>query len=201
MEPYLLYTSPNVPPQRRFRNSPSAHWCPTHNSSPPVTIPGTNTTGCLTLSPSFLSFTPGGSGSGPVIASVKYCGNEDGMALYRNSNTHQIVQMHPINQQQLSTHDHLLLFSSTFLAFAMVLFLFLFLCFLLSFSTSSSSSDFSFRLLESGPEFLSVSAGFLRRMRGIAVIDYTLLNLKLVKYLVLREDFQFLLYSNCIDYN
>lgn len=105
----LLYTSPNVPPQRRLRKSPSAHWCPSQSSRPPVTMPGTNTTGCFARSPSFCSLTPGGSGSGPVIASVTYCGNDAGIALYRKSSSHHAEHTHPTSQQQLSTHDHLAL--------------------------------------------------------------------------------------------
>jgi hypothetical protein len=43
------------------------------------------------------------------MASVTYCGNEAGIALYRKSSSHQAEHTHPTSQQQLSTHDHLAL--------------------------------------------------------------------------------------------
>lgn len=109
---YLLYNSPNVPPQSLFLNKPSAHWCPSQSSSPPVTIPGTNTTGCLTVKPSLSSLRPGGSGNGPVMASVTNCGNDAGIALYKNNTNHQVEHIQPMNQQQLSTHENFLILSS-----------------------------------------------------------------------------------------
>ncbi|KAG7010680.1 hypothetical protein SDJN02_27475, partial [Cucurbita argyrosperma subsp. argyrosperma] len=41
----LFNVSVKLPPHRRFRNSPLAQGLPSQSSSPPVTMPGTKTTG------------------------------------------------------------------------------------------------------------------------------------------------------------
>lgn len=119
MQANLLKISEKLPPQSRFLKSPSAQGLPSQSSRPPVTMPGTITTGWSGLTPSRPSLVPGDSGTWkPVIAG--------GKVWYKKKRSHQVVHMNPIIQQQLCMHLHSL---------GCLLFLFLLLC--------SSTSSFS----------------------------------------------------------
>jgi len=106
----LFKTSVKLPPQSRFRKRPSAQGLPSHSSSPPVTMPGTKTTGWRAVKPSSLSLVPGDSRTWKP-------GNVAGMQLNKTKRSHQVVHKYPIAQQ----HEFIQLHS-----FGCLLFLFSF---------------------------------------------------------------------------
>lgn len=56
-----------------------------------------------------------------MIASVTYCGKDAGIALTRNSSSHQIEHMQPTNQQQPSRQVHLLPLKVILMSLSLVL--------------------------------------------------------------------------------
>lgn len=136
----LFKISVKLPPHSRLRKRPSEQGLPSQSSRPPVTMPGTKTTGWSAVVPPFLNLTPGASGT---LNPGKFAGKQ----WYRNSSSHQVVHKYPIIQQQESIHLHCLwgllcLFLPNFSSFTSVLPIFVFS---LSANNFTGSRKMSFR--------------------------------------------------------